>query len=169
LKSSGIEVGKSICEDKLIYSASKILSSAFMKNVLMPMPTDVIVSECPENVKSIRITNVENIKMNEMILDFGPKSLNSLKLLVRKSKTIMWNGPLGLFEIDEFSNGTKEIAQEIALSDAYTIIGGGDTISALNKFNVIDKINYVSTGGGAFLEFLQNSNLPAISALLGKD
>ena len=169
LKSRGIEVGRSIHEAKLVSTANEIFDLASIKNVEMPLPSDVIVAESPESLQTIRLTNVENINKKEMILDFGPQTLNSLKSLVKKSNTIIWNGPLGLFEIDEFASGTNIIAKEIGLSKAYSVIGGGDTISAINKFNVKDDIDYVSTGGGAFLEFLKDRNLPAISALMGRD
>ncbi len=169
LKSQGVEVGKSIHERELIKTANEILDLASLKNVEMPLPTDVIVAESPKSLKTVRLTKVDSIQKEEMILDFGPQTLQTLKDLVKKSNTIIWNGPLGLFEIDEFAGGTNEIAQEIGLSHAYSVIGGGDTISAINKFNVKDDIDYISTGGGAFLEFLKDSNLPAIDALMGRD
>ena len=106
-----------------------------------------------------------DIEKNDIIMDIGPKAIKKLNAIIKDAKTIVWNGPLGVFEFKQFSDGTKNLAQEIAKSDAYSIGGGGDTIAAITKFNVKKDISYISTGGGAFLEFLEGKKLPAIEIL----
>ncbi len=165
IKSSGHEIGKSLCEDDLITVAKNLINSCSANGAVIPIPEDVVTAkEFSENSKSSTKV-LSNIEPDDMILDFGPKSTQKLCKLISEAATIVWNGPLGVFEFENFSNGTKAIAQAIAESNAFSIAGGGDTLAAIEKFQVSDKISYISTGGGAFLEFLEGKVLPAVAVL----
>tara|TARA_E500000178_G_scaffold356191_3_gene432339 strand:+ start:8685 stop:9527 length:843 start_codon:yes stop_codon:yes gene_type:complete len=165
LRAKGFEVGNSLHEKNLILPAQEIHKKAFEKGVNLPLPRDVVTAISPEIVDSARTSLIENVQSDHMILDFGPKTLENFEHILKGAGTILWNGPVGLFEVDEFSSGTRKLAEVIGQSGAYSIVGGGDTVSAINKFHVINNISYISTGGGAFLEFLRNSELPAVRAL----
>ncbi|MSQ49355.1 MAG: phosphoglycerate kinase [Betaproteobacteria bacterium] len=160
LLASGLQVGKSLVEKDLTNEAKKIMAATDV-----PMPEDVVVAtEISARVRPLTkaATDVEG---DEMILDIGPQSAATLAGILKQAGTIVWNGPLGVFEIDQFSKGTETIARAIAESKAYSIAGGGDTIAAIHKFGVADRIGYISTAGGAFLEFLEGRSLPAVAAL----
>ncbi len=160
LLATGVKVGKSLVEKDLAGEAGKILAA-----IEVPMPEDVVVgTEISARVRPLTKA-VAEVEGDEMILDIGPKSAAKLAEILRQAGTIVWNGPVGVFEIDQFAKGTETIARAIAESKAFSIAGGGDTIAAINKFGIADRIDYISTAGGAFLEFLEGKTLPAVAAL----
>lgn len=159
------EVGKSLYEADLIDEAKRLVTAAQANNGDIPVPTDVVVaSEFSESAVAT-LKNVEDVTCEDMIFDIGPDSANALAEIIKNAGTVVWNGPVGVFEFDQFGNGTEAIANAIAESDAFSIAGGGDTLAAIDKYNVADKISYISTGGGAFLEFLEGKKLPAVEML----
>ena len=165
LKAAGYEVGKSLYEPDLVETASKLIKQAEENGCQIPLPVDVICGkEFDENTKAVT-KSVNDVEADDMIMDVGPETSKQLNEIIAKAKTIVWNGPLGVFEFDQFSQGTESLAKAIANSEAYSIAGGGDTIAAISKFDVEDKISYISTGGGAFLEFLEGKKLPAVDIL----
>jgi phosphoglycerate kinase len=155
-------VGRSLAEPDLVGEAQAILD-AFPGKV--PVPIDAVCAKEMSATAKPELKAIENVEPDDLILDIGPQSTAVLKTIVGKSGTIVWNGPLGVFEIDAFSGATKTLAEAIASSGAFSIAGGGDTIAAINKFGVADRIGYISTAGGAFLEFLEGKTLPAVAAL----
>jgi phosphoglycerate kinase len=160
LLASGFEIGKSLAEKDLQKEAKNIMQAT---DVLLP--EDVVVgTEISARVRA-EVKPAEAVEADEMILDIGPKSAAKLAVLLKGAGSIVWNGPVGVFEVDQFAKGTDAIAHAIAESKAFSIAGGGDTIAAINKFGVADKIGYISTAGGAFLEFLEGKTLPAVAAL----
>lgn len=165
IAASGFSIGKSLYEKDFIEKAKELLALATKNNATIPIPTDVIVgAEISENAEPI-IKPVGEIKPEDMILDIGPQSSVQLQEIISKAKTILWNGPVGVFEIDSFAKGTKDLSLAIASSDAFTVAGGGDTVAAIEKFGVAEKISYISTAGGAFLEYLEEKTLPAVKVL----
>ena len=160
LAASGANVGKSLCEIELIDTAKKILDK-----VRMPLPIDVVVANVLAAEAKAVIKPVSEVANNEMILDIGPDSATEISNLIERAGTILWNGPVGVFEISQFSDGTRALAQSIAKGDAFSLAGGGDTLAAIDQFGVRDKISYISTGGGAFLEFVEGKTLPALLVL----
>ena len=131
----------------------------------MPIPIDAVCAkEFAAGAKS-ELKAIENIATDDLILDLGPQSIAALQHIVARAGTIVWNGPIGVFEFDAFANGTRELGQAIAASRAFSIAGGGDTVAAINKFGIADRIGYISTAGGAFLEFLEGKTLPAVAVL----
>jgi len=164
LKAQGKEIGKSKLEEDKIGIAKEILLKAQKNNVQILLPSDNI---CVKEIKSdaeITVTG-EDIPADLIAVDIGPKTIENFKQALSDAKTIVWNGPMGIFEIDKFSNGSKQIAEFLANLDATTIIGGGDTAAAVAKFRLEDKMTHISTGGGASLEFLEEKNLPGIATL----
>ena len=159
LLAAGKPIGKSLAEKDLVDEAKKI--SAATK---VPLPTDVVVAPLLE-AKQGTVKRVDAVSGAEMILDIGPETAKTLAASLEKAGTIVWNGPVGVFENDAFAKGTETLARAIARSKAYTIAGGGDTVAAINKFGIADDIDYISTAGGAFLEFLEGKTLPAVAAL----
>ena len=160
LLASGCPIGKSLAEKDLAGEAKKI--SAATK---VPLPEDVVVAtEASERARP-ETKSARDVEADEMILDIGPKSAAALAAMLKTAGTIVWNGPVGVFEMEPFSKGTRAIAQAIAESDAYSLAGGSDTIAAINKFGIADRIDYISTAGGAFLEYLEGKTLPAVAAL----
>jgi phosphoglycerate kinase len=155
-------VGKSLAEADLVPEAQAILD-AFPGKV--PIPVDVVCAKAFAADAAPTLKAVENIEADDLILDLGPSSIAALKMIVAKAGTIVWNGPVGVFEFDAFAGGTRALAEAIAASGAFSIAGGGDTIAAINKFGIADRISYISTAGGAFLEFLEGKALPAVTAL----
>ena len=160
LAASGIEVGASLCEHDLLETARSLLDK-----VNIPLPTDVIVADSLTADAVATTKPVTEVGPNEMILDIGPESAARIAEIVASSKTILWNGPVGVAEIPQFSGGTRSLSLAIAESDAFSLAGGGDTLAAIDQFDVADKISYISTGGGAFLEFVEGKTLPAVAAL----
>jgi len=160
LIAKGVQVGKSLAEPGLVGEARKIMAATDV-----PLPEDfVVASEMSARARGT-VTGAAGIGADDMILDIGPKSAERLAAILKDAGTIVWNGPVGVFEIDQFARGTEAIARAIAGSKAFSIAGGGDTIAAINKFGVADRIGYISTAGGAFLEFLEGKTLPAVAAL----
>ena len=159
LLAAGKPIGKSLAEADLAGEAKRI-----MKKTEVPLPTDVVVAKSPDQ-ESGKAKSVTGVAKDEMILDIGPESAKALAAALKSAGTILWNGPVGVFEKDPFAKGTQALAKAIASSDAYSIAGGGDTVAAIHKFKVDKKIDYISTAGGAFLEFLEGKKLPAVAAL----
>ena len=168
IKALGGKIGSSICEDSMIEKALSILELAEQKNTKIHLPVDVVCAkEFKEGAKS-KIFAIDSIPDEYEGLDSGPKSLEKFKKIIISSKTILWNGPVGVFELESFSKGTKEIGTTIAestKSGAFSLVGGGDSVAAVKKFKLEDEVSYVSTGGGAMLESLEGKILPGISAL----
>jgi phosphoglycerate kinase len=165
LKAAGYEVGKSLYEPDLVETASKLIKQAEENGCQIPLPVDVICGKAfDENTEAVT-KSVNDVEADDLIMDVGPETSKQLNEMIATAKTIVWNGPLGVFEFDQFSQGTESLANAIANSEAYSIAGGGDTIAAISKFDVENDISYISTGCGAFLEFLEGKKLPAIAIL----
>ena len=160
LQAKGYPIGKSLAEAGLVDEAKKIMAATDV-----PLPEDVVVAGEMSARARESVTDVRGVAADDMILDIGPKSAAVLAGLLKQAGTIVWNGPVGVFEITQFAKGTETIARAIAASKAFSIAGGGDTIAAIHKFGVTDGIDYISTAGGAFLEFLEGKTLPAVAAL----
>ena len=165
IASEGYAVAKSLYEPDLLDEAERLCLTAKKRGAEIPIPTDVVVAEklSDESESSIRL--VSQVYDNERILDIGPDTIKHLTGIIKKAKTILWNGPVGAFEVEQFSEGTKAIANAIAESSGYSAAGGGDTLAAIETYDLAEKIDYISTGGGAFLAFLEGETLPAIAAL----
>lgn len=168
LAAAGHDVGRSLFEPDLVDLAARLMKRAREQGGSIPVPTDVVVGAVMSREAEARVIPVDEIEGNDMILDIGPKTAQSYAGLLRDAGTIVWNGPVGVFEYDQFGQGTEAIARAVAASTAFSIAGGGDTIAAIDKYGVADKISYISTGGGAFLEFLEGKTLPAVAALEGR-
>ena len=169
VKALGGNIGNSICEDDKLDLALQILHLAKEKNVHIHIPVDVVIADSFSNEANTQIADVRNIPDGWQGLDVGPKSLENLKPLIMSSKTILWNGPLGVFEMDAFSKGTIALGDFIAeatANGAFSLVGGGDSVAAVKQFGLEDKMSYVSTGGGAMLEMLEGKVLPGIAAIL---
>ena len=165
IKAAGNGVGKSLCEDDLVADAKKLSDAAQAKGGEIPVPTDVVVGkEFSENAEAT-VKKVDEIADDDMIFDVGPDTAGRYAEMLKNAGTIVWNGPVGVFEFDQFGEGTKALAHAIAESNGFSIAGGGDTLAAVDKYDVSDKISYISTGGGAFLEFLEGKTLPAVAML----
>lgn len=166
LKARGYNVGKSLVENELIDEAKKIFELMKERKAVIPLPQSVIVSTSLNKDAKALEKSISNIDDNEMILDVGNTFIDSLSKIINNVNTIIWNGPMGVFEFDQFANGTRGLSLLIAKSNAFTLAGGGDTILAINKFGIYDKIGYISTAGGALLEFLEGKKLPGIELLI---
>ena len=165
LLAEGKPIGKSLAEHDLVDEAKKIMAKMAAKGGVVPLPTDVVVaSEFAADAKAT-VKSVDDVAADDMILDIGPQSAAALAGLLKAAGTIVWNGPVGVFEFDQFAGGTEALAKAIAQSKAFSIAGGGDTLAAIAKFGITDDIGYISTGGGAFLEFLEGKTLPAVAVL----
>ncbi len=169
LAAAGYPVGKSLCEHDLIDTAKAIAAK-----VNVPLPTDVVVAEVTGPIEDFFafvqaatpvVKAVADVGPNDMILDVGPETAARFAELLKAAKTILWNGPVGVFEVDAFGGGTKALSLAIAESEAFSIAGGGDTLAAIDKYGIADRVSYISTGGGAFLEFVEGKVLPAVAAL----
>ncbi|MCH9692178.1 MAG: phosphoglycerate kinase [Gammaproteobacteria bacterium] len=160
LAAAGMPVGKSLCEPRLIETAS-----ALMQKCNIPLPSDVVTATEFSETASAEIKRTDAVTEQDMIFDIGPESSTQLAKILREAKTIIWNGPVGVFEFDQFGGGTKQLSKAIAESDAFSLAGGGDTLAAVEKYEVADKISYISTGGGAFLEYVEGKLLPAVAML----
>jgi phosphoglycerate kinase len=165
LAAQGFSIGQSLCEVELIPTAKQLLDKAQNKGIAIPLPSDVVVATEFSVTAQGTIKPVHEINDNEMILDIGPHSSDALCHLITQAQTILWNGPVGVFEYPAFAQGTQAIAQAIAQSSAYSIAGGGDTLAAVEQFGISQQISYISTGGGAFLEYVEGKTLPAIDIL----
>ncbi len=170
LKATGHPVGKSLCEDDLVPTAKALIEKMSARGAMIPIATDVVVGKEPpfvagnENTPAI-LKSANDVAENEMIFDIGPNSAQEIADIIMKAGTVVWNGPVGVFEFDQFGEGTKAIAKAIAETRAFTLAGGGDTIAAIQKYDIYDKLSYISTAGGAFLEFLEGKTLPAVAIL----
>jgi len=162
---AGMKIGKSLAEPDLIGEAKKIAASLRDKGSEVPLPVDVVCAKEVSAAAKAVITPAAEIGDDDMILDIGPRTAAAFAKRLSEAGTIVWNGPLGVYEFDQFGQGTKAIAQAIAGSGAYSLAGGGETLAAIAKYGVADRISYISTGGGAFLEFLEGKKLPAIEVL----
>ena len=160
IAAQGHSVGQSLCEHDLIPTAQ-----ALMEHCQIPIPGDVVCGKEFSEFATAEIKNSSSVASDDMIFDIGPNSIDELCEIMKNAGTILWNGPVGVFEFEQFANGTEQIAYAIADSDAFSIAGGGDTLAAISKFNIEDKISYISTGGGAFLEFLEGNTLPVVEVL----
>ncbi|GGG03371.1 MULTISPECIES: phosphoglycerate kinase [Cysteiniphilum] len=165
LVAAGFNVGKSLIEADLVDTARALIDKARAKGADIPLPIDVRVAKSFSEEAKAEIKTIESIEPDDMILDIGPLTEVKLAATIAKAKTILWNGPVGVFEFPEFEAGTKAIAKAIADSDAFSVAGGGDTIAAIEKFNIKDKVSYISTAGGAFLEFIEGKTLPGVEVL----
>ena len=165
LLAAGLPIGKSLAEPDLKGEARAIIDMMKARGAQVPLPGDVVVAgDLSAQARANRVTAAE-VKPDDMILDIGPQAAAQIASLIAKAGTIVWNGPVGVFEHDQFAAGTRTIALAIAESKAYSIAGGGDTLAAIAKFGIADRISYISTGGGAFLEFLEGKKLPAVEVL----
>ncbi len=165
IAAAGYPVGKSLYEPDLLDTAKKIVADAKARGADIPLPTDVVVAkqflpDAPASVKA-----VSEVAEDDLILDIGPQTAQHYAGLIAQAGTVVWNGPVGVFEFEAFSHGTEALAKAIASSPAFSIAGGGDTLAAVDKFDIADQVSYISTGGGAFLEFLEGKTLPAVAAL----
>ena len=165
LKAAGYEIGKSLCEPDLVEAAGRIMAEAKVRGAEIPLPVDVVVGPAFDEKASATVLPVDGVRPDDMILDIGPDTAAAYAALIAKAGTVVWNGPVGAFEIDQFGKGTQAVARAAAETTGYTVTGGGDSIAALEKYGYSDKINYISTAGGAFLEVLEGKTLPAIAAL----
>lgn len=165
LLASGKPIGKSLAEADLVEESKTIMAKMAAKGGVVPLPTDVVVAtEFAETAAAVT-KSIDEVGADDMILDIGPQSAAALADLLKQAGTVVWNGPVGVFEFNQFAGGTEALARAIAESDAFSIAGGGDTLAAIAKFGVTEQISYISTGGGAFLEFLEGKELPAVAAL----
>ncbi|MDF4002875.1 phosphoglycerate kinase [Luteibacter sp. PPL201] len=162
---AGHGVGKSLVEADLVDTAKKIMADAKARGAEVPVPTDVVVATEFAATAKATVKPVDQVADDEMILDIGPDTAARYAALIAKAGTVVWNGPVGVFEFDAFGKGTETLARAIAASSAFSIAGGGDTLAAVDKYGIEDGVSYISTGGGAFLEFLEGKELPAVAAL----
>ncbi|QSX39995.1 phosphoglycerate kinase [Shewanella cyperi] len=165
IAAAGNQVGKSLYEADLIDEAKRLVANAQSRGGDIPVPTDVVVGKEFSPTAVATLKDVSEVAADDMIFDIGPDSAEALAAILKNAGTIVWNGPVGVFEFDQFGEGTKRIAQAIAESPAFSIAGGGDTLAAVDKYGIADKVSYISTGGGAFLEFLEGKELPAVAML----
>ncbi len=165
LAATGVNVGKSLCESEMLDVARRLMDKARARGTEIPLPTDVVVAKEFASTAHADVRPVGEVRADEMILDIGPDSADRCGEVLRSAGTIVWNGPVGVFEFEQFGEGTRAIAQAIARGKAFSLAGGGDTLAAIEKYGVEDSISYVSTGGGAFLEFVEGKTLPAVAML----
>ncbi len=168
IAAAGKPVGKSLYEADLIDTCKKLTASAEARGGSIPVPSDVVCAKEFSPTATATLKSADETLDDDMIFDIGPDSAAELATIIKNAGTIVWNGPVGVFEFDQFGEGTKAISMAIADSDAFSIAGGGDTLAAVDKYNISDKVSYISTGGGAFLEFLEGKKLPAVEMLEGR-
>ena len=168
IAAQGYNVGKSLFEESLVPEAKRLMQAAIDNNGEIPVPTDVVTGTEFSQSTPATLKTVDSVDDADMIFDIGPETAKALAAIIKKAGTIVWNGPVGVFEFDQFGEGTRALAMAIADSDAFSIAGGGDTLAAVDKYGIEDKVSYISTGGGAFLEFLEGKTLPAV-AILDRD
>ena len=162
---SGMRIGRSLAEPDLVGEAQAVIDIMKARGASVPLPEDVIVANELAAMARANRVDANAVSADDMILDIGPKAAAHLAKIIATAGTVVWNGPVGVFEYDQFAGGTKTIAEAIAASKAFSIAGGGDTLAAIAKYHIVDKISYISTGGGAFLEFLEGRKLPAVEVL----
>jgi phosphoglycerate kinase len=166
MKAVGLNIGKSLVENDLVNEAKTIIDKMAARGATVPIPVDVVCAKEFSPTAAATVKDVKDVADDDMILDIGPKTAAQLAQQIAQAGTIVWNGPVGVFEFDQFAEGTKTLATAIAQSKGFSIAGGGDTLAAIAKYNIADQIGYISTGGGAFLEFLEGKTLPAVEILL---
>jgi phosphoglycerate kinase len=165
LAATGVAVGKSLCEVDQLETCRRLLARARERGADIPLPTDVVTAKEFAATAHADVRSVNDVAADDLILDIGPDTAERLAVIIREAGTILWNGPVGVFEFDQFGEGTRAIAQAIADSKAFSLAGGGDTLAAISKFGVESGVSYICTGGGAFLEMLEGRVLPAIDVL----
>jgi phosphoglycerate kinase len=165
LKAAGFNIGKSLYEEDLVAEAKRLMEAAKAKGGEIPAPVDVVVGKRFDAAEPAVVKNVTDVADDDMIFDIGPETARRYAGYVGRAGTVVWNGPVGVFEFDQFGEGTRSLGLTIAESDAFSIAGGGDTLAAIDKYGIADRISYISTGGGAFLEFLEGKQLPAVAML----
>jgi phosphoglycerate kinase len=165
IAASGYDVGKSLYEPDLMHEAQRLIRMAHKEGGEIPIPKDVVVATAFSNDAKAIVRAVDEVRPNEMILDIGPLTAAKYATMIQNAGTVIWNGPVGVFEFKNFAAGTRAIADAIEISGAFSLAGGGDTLAAIDQFNIADGVSYISTGGGAFLEFVEGKKLPAVAAL----
>jgi phosphoglycerate kinase len=165
LAATGVNVGKSLCEMDMLDTCRRLIARARERGADIPLPTDVVVATEFAATAHADVRGIHDVRPEELILDIGPDTSDRLSKLIADAGTVLWNGPVGVFEFDQFGEGTRAIANAIASSRAFSLAGGGDTLAAIEKYGVEEGISYISTGGGAFLEFVEGKRLPAVAAL----
>ena len=165
IASAGYEVGKSLYEADLVDEAYRLTETAQAQGGEIPLPTDIVTGKSFDENAPAEIKTIDDVAADDLILDIGPETAKQYTQILQKAGTIVWNGPVGVFEFPQFAEGTRVLSEAIAQSGAFSIAGGGDTLAAIEKFNVSDQISYISTGGGAFLEYLEGKELPAVAML----
>ncbi|HRX91119.1 MAG TPA: phosphoglycerate kinase [Steroidobacteraceae bacterium] len=165
LAATGVAVGKSLHEPDMLDMAKRLLAQARARGAEIPLPTDVVVAKELAATAHADVRSIHDVRADELILDVGPDTAERFGSLLRDAGTIIWNGPVGVFEFDQFGEGTRAVANSVATSAAFSLAGGGDTLAAIEKYGVGDQISYISTGGGAFLEFVEGKTLPAVAML----
>ena len=165
LKATGLEIGHSLCEDDLLPTARALMEKMSERGAAVPIAVDLVTGKHFDANEPAVIKSADAIEMDDMIFDIGPESAKELANIIMNAGTVVWNGPVGVFEFDQFGGGTKAIAMAIAKTKAFTLAGGGDTIAAIQKYDIYDQVSYISTAGGAFLEFLEGKKLPAVEIL----
>lgn len=165
LKASGFNIGKSLCEDDLVPTARALMEKMAARGASIPIAVDVVCGKRFDQNEPAVLKAAHEVADDDMIFDIGPKSAAELAAIIAKAGTIVWNGPLGVFEFDQFGAGTKAISMAIAEAPGFSLAGGGDTIAAIQKYGIYDRVSYISTAGGAFLEYLEGKTLPAVAML----
>ena len=165
IRATGKNIGKSLCEEDLVPTARSLMEKMNARGASIPVATDVVCGKKFDASEPAVLKTVDQVEADDMIFDIGPQSAKVLADIIMKAGTVVWNGPVGVFEFDQFGEGTKTIADAIARTPAFTLAGGGDTIAAIQKYDIYDKVSYISTAGGAFLEFLEGKKLPAVEIL----
>ncbi|TDY04192.1 phosphoglycerate kinase [Thiohalophilus thiocyanatoxydans] len=165
IKAAGHPIGKSLCEDDLVDTAKDLMQKAEAAGASIPIATDVVVGKKFDENEPAVAKKVDEVDEDDMIFDIGPDSAKQLADIIANAGTIVWNGPVGVFEFDQFGEGTKTISMAIANAKGFSLAGGGDTIAAIQKYDIYDKVSYISTAGGAFLEYLEGKTLPAVAML----
>jgi phosphoglycerate kinase len=165
LKATGKNVGKSLCEDDLVPVAQALIEKMKARGASIPIAVDVVCGKNFDENEPAALKDAGDVEDDDMIFDIGPKSAQELADIIGKAGTIVWNGPVGVFEFDQFGAGTRTVSMAIANADGFSLAGGGDTIAAIQKYDIYDKVSYISTAGGAFLEYLEGKTLPAVAML----
>ncbi len=168
LKASGKNVGKSLCEADLVSTATALMEKMEARGASIPIAVDVVVGKKFDENEPAVLKDASDVADDDMIFDIGPKSAQELADIISKAGTIVWNGPVGVFEFDQFGEGTRTVSMAIANAAGFSLAGGGDTIAAVQKYDIYDKVSYISTAGGAFLEYLEGKTLPAVAMLEGR-
>ncbi|MGB0237475.1 MAG: phosphoglycerate kinase [Cycloclasticus sp.] len=169
IAAKGFSVGKSLYEPDLINEANALMAKAEKNGASIPVPVDVVCGKAFSETADAVVKSVQEVEADDLILDVGPQTAMQYADIVKGAGTIVWNGPLGVFEFDQFADGTKTLSQAIAASSGFSIAGGGDTLAAVDKYHIAKEVSYISTGGGAFLEFLEGKTLPAVSVLVERN